>query len=217
MIAAAGLGSRLGHGLPKCMLEIEGRTILSRLLETVSLQTDRIHVVVGYREELVIDYCATHHRDVVIVRNPDFRTTNTITSMAMGSRGLSGQLLFVDGDTVIEHSSLAAFVAAGQSSEILVGVAPARSDDSVYVTLTNREEGPLRVTAFHRDQPSDYEWANILLAPQRVIAEKTGYVFEALEPLLPLPVTEVNLAEVDTEQDLARANAVVSAWERHAG
>ena len=29
VIAAAGLGSRLGYGIPKCMLEIGGSTLLS--------------------------------------------------------------------------------------------------------------------------------------------------------------------------------------------
>ena len=32
VIAAAGLGSRIGMGMPKCMIEIDGVTILSRLL-----------------------------------------------------------------------------------------------------------------------------------------------------------------------------------------
>ena len=65
VIAAAGLGSRLGHGLPKCMLEIDGRTVLSRLVDAIRPHTDRIHVVVGYREEMIVEYCALYHRDLV--------------------------------------------------------------------------------------------------------------------------------------------------------
>lgn len=213
MIAAAGLGSRLGHGLPKCMLEVEGSTILTRLIEAITPHTDRIHVVIGYREEMVIDYVSTHHRNVVLVRNRDFRTTNTITSFALGARGLSGQLLFVDGDTVVRPSSLASFVAHGVGRAVLVGTAPALSDDGVYVTL---DEGSRTrdVVAFHRDNPSAHEWGNIFLAESQVLAGHNGYVYEALEALLPLPTAELELAEVDTERDLHRARATVRAWER---
>lgn len=211
MIAAAGLGSRLGHGLPKCMLDVHGTTILSRLIEAIAPHTDRIHVVVGYREEMVIDHVASHHRGVVLVRNPDFRTTNTITSLRLGARGLDGQVLFVDGDTVVRPASLSAFIQAGAQHPVLVGTAPAQSEDGVFVTV--EADGEPQVRAFHRDNPSPFEWANILLAPREVLATGSGYVFEVLEPLLPLPRATLELAEVDTEQDLARARDVVAAWD----
>lgn len=215
MIAAAGLGSRLGHGLPKCMLEVGGTTILTRLIEAIEPHTDRIHVVVGYREEMVIDYVASHHRNVVLVRNPEFRTTNTITSLLLGARGLAGQLLFVDGDMVIRPGSLAKFVAHADQHSVLVGTTAAASDDGVYVTLQDMGGSEL-VTAFHRAGPTSHEWANVLLAPTDVLAGHHGYVYEALESLLPLPAVEIELAEVDTESDLSRARSAVSDWERSA-
>jgi CTP:molybdopterin cytidylyltransferase MocA len=215
VIAAAGLGSRLGHGLPKCMLEIGGTTILTRLVDAISPHTDRIHVVVGYREEMVIDYVATHHRDVVLVRNPDFRTTSTIASLTLGARGLSGQLLFVDGDTVVRAPSLADFIARGTQHPVLVGTAPAASEDGVYVTLDDNATND--VLAFHREDPADHEWANILLGPSELLAGHTGYVYEALTAQLPLPTASLELAEVDTAHDLRRAHAAVAAWESTGG
>lgn len=210
MIPAAGLGSRLGHGLPKCMLEIDGKTILTRLVETLREHTDRIHVVVGYREELIIEHCATYHRDVVLVRNTDFRNTNTITSLALGARGLDGKLLFVDGDTILEPGSLAGFLETGENHDVLLGIAPAKSEDTVYVSV-DHDRGV--VTGFSRETTSDYEWANLLLAPSAAIAGSTGYVYEALEPQLPLAAASVDLAEVDTEQDLRHAKSAIAAWE----
>mgnify|MGYP003131060655 FL=1 len=56
VIACAGLGSRLGLGLPKCLIEVDGKTILTRLIESLRPHVSRIHVVIGYREELVADY-----------------------------------------------------------------------------------------------------------------------------------------------------------------
>ena len=82
VIAAAGLGSRIGMGVPKCMIEKEGITILTRLITTLRPHIPFIHLVIGYREEMVINYCSIHHRDVVLVRNPDYRTTNTAYSLS---------------------------------------------------------------------------------------------------------------------------------------
>jgi CTP:molybdopterin cytidylyltransferase MocA len=212
VIAAAGLGSRLGHGLPKCMLEINGTPILSRLIDVIAPHTDRIHVVVGYREELVLDYVAGHHRDVVLVRNPEFRSTNTISSLAKGARGLAGQVLFIDGDTVVRPSSMTEFLGNGAEHPVLVGITPAASDDGVYVTVDESGTTP-QVQAFHRDNPTPWEWANTLLAPQEVLAGFSDFVYQALEPRLPLPAAPIELAEVDTEQDLARAREAVGRWE----
>lgn len=212
MIAAAGLGSRLGHGVPKCMLEIRGRTVLSRLIETLSAHTDTIHVVVGYREELVIDHVAAHHRDVVLVRNPDYRTTNTITSLRIGSRGIRGPVLFVDGDTVIEPGSLATFVATAATLPILMAVAPASSEHAVFTTTTG-DGASLEVTSFDREVAQPFEWANVLVADRAVLAEGDGFVYEALEPLLPLAAAPLELAEIDTESDLEQALRTVARWE----
>jgi choline kinase len=92
------------------MLEIDGRTILSGLVETLEGLVPRIHVVVGYREELIVEHCARYHRSVVIVRNPEFRTTNTARSVALGARGILRKALFLDGDLVISPESLRGFV-----------------------------------------------------------------------------------------------------------
>jgi choline kinase len=197
------------------MLDIEGTTILTRLIQAVEPHTDRIHVVVGYREEMVIDYVAAHHRNVVLVRNPGFRTTNTIASMVLGARGLTGQLLFLDGDMVTRPESLARFIDEGSGHSVVVGVTAATSEDGVYVTLEESKDGRV-VVAFDRANPTAYEWANVLLAPVDVLAGHHGFVYEALEPLLPLPAAEIELAEVDTEGDLARARSSVAGWERSA-
>lgn len=211
VIAAAGLGSRLGHGLPKCMLELQGRTILSRLINSLEGVVERIHVVVGYREELVINLCANLHRKVVIVRNPAYRTTNTVQSMALGAQGLEGQTLFLDGDLVIEPKSLYAFLADAQQHPMLAGIAPSQSENPVNVVLTDVEaSGLTRITAFTRESVYPNEWANVVVGPARLLDNAAGYVYERLEEHLPLVCCSLNLREIDTVADLERAKRFVA-------
>jgi choline kinase len=212
VIAAAGLGSRLGHGLPKCMLQVEGRTVLSRLIDAIRPHTDRIHVVVGYREELVVEHCALYHRDVVLVRNPDFRINNTLTSLSLGARGLRGQLLFVDGDTIVRQHTLEAFVSRGKRCPTLIGVTHASSEDAVFVS-TSGDGDSLQVESFSRESQGAFEWANLMLAPSELASQGDGFVFQAIEPLLPLPASIVEVVEIDTENDLAAAQASVRRWD----
>jgi CTP:molybdopterin cytidylyltransferase MocA len=211
VIAAAGLGSRLGLGLPKAMLEIDGLTVLSRLIHTLEASVPRIHVVVGYREELITQHCARHHRSVVIVRNPDFRTTNTARSMSLGGRGFRSKVVFLDGDLIVSPASMDRFLARAANEEVLLGTTPAGSEQAVYVHLDSPEgtPGSGRVTRFSRSESSAHEWASVLVAPPDLLDDVDGFVFEYLEGLLPIPAQSLTLCEVDTPGDLEVAERFV--------
>ena len=212
VIACAGLGSRLGMGLPKCMIEIGGRTILSRLVDSLRPRVPRIHVVVGYREELIIDYCARHHRDVVIVRNTDFRETNTAHSLTLGSVGFSRKVLYLDGDLIIDDGSLGAFVNRAADVDILVRTTRAKSSQAVFVTTRDTKDGHREVTGFHRDPATAHEWANLFAGPPSLLRHGSRYVYECIEPMLPAPSHDVELFEVDTPEDLAEATSGVATF-----
>jgi choline kinase len=212
VIAAAGVGSRIGLGMPKCMIEIEGKTILTRLIETLRPEIPVIHVVIGYREEMVNDYCAIHHRDIVLVRNPDFRITNTAYSFFRGASHLPGKVLYLDGDLVISPGSLEKFIAAARERDILVGVTKAKSEHAVFVLGENLGE-VTRISSFSWDKKSELEWANVFSAPNDLMRGVPGYVFERLTEHLPLDGYMLELAEVDTTEDLVTARE----FARHMG
>lgn len=215
VIACAGLGSRLGMGMPKCMIEVGGMTLLSRLIETLRPLVPRIHVVVGYREELIIEHCARHHRDVVIVRNPAFRTTNTAHSIRMGSVGMNEKVLYLDGDLIIEPDSLRRFVDAAATVPLLIGATRAKSSQAVFVSVgEDAHRQPALVTAFHRDPTTPWEWANVFVGPPALLVEGTRYVYECIEPSLPAAARPLDLYEVDTPEDLELAEAGVRDFRR---
>lgn len=208
VIAAAGLGSRLGHGLPKCMLEIGGKPLLTRLIEMLEPHVRRIHVVVGYREELIINLCANFHRKVVVVRNPDYRTTNTAHSNALGAAGCTGKVLFLDGDLVIDPVSMNSFLDEASKNEITVGVTKAHSEGPVYAhAKSEATTSRAIIERFSREDASNLEWANIVAGPASLMNDANGYVYERLSGLLPLPACELDLREIDTTADLELAKS----------
>lgn len=201
------------------MLEIGGMTLLSRLIRTLEPLVPRIHVVVGYREEMVIELCAREHRDVVIVRNPAYRSTNTAESMSMGARACRAKTLFLDGDLLIEPRSLRAFVEEASRHEVLMGISTTRSEQPVCVELADNatwEGAPRLVSGFTRDERLPYEWANVVAGPPGLMDGVPGYVFERLRERTPLPALPIELREVDTRADLDMANEFArSVLDRH--
>ncbi|MDR6956358.1 choline kinase [Pseudomonas brassicacearum] len=208
VIAAAGMGTRIGLGMPKCMIEIEGKTILTRLIEMLRDHVSLIHVVVGYREEMVIEYCAQHHRDVVLVRNPNYRSTNTAYSFAKGAAAITGKVVYLDGDLLIAPDSLANFLKIAAETDILVGLTDAKSENAVFAECSEKDE--LLITSFSRTETSPYEWANIVSGPSNMLTDASGYVFERLADHLPLQGKLLALAEVDTAADLIAARTFVN-------
>lgn len=204
VIAAAGLGSRIGMGMPKCMIEIGGTTILTRLITSLRSHFPIIHLVIGYREEMVIKYCLTHHRDVILVRNPDFSTTNTAYSLSKGSQHLSGKTLYLDGDLLISPESLTKFLAASRGRKILVGLTDAKSENAVFVH-GDVSGDIINISGFSRNEQSNLEWANVVVGPNDLMRGAPGYVFERLIEHLPLEGHMLELAEVDTSDDLIAA------------
>jgi len=206
VIAAAGLGSRLGCGVPKCLIEVEGVCLLSHLIRCVERHVEVIHVVVGYREELIQEYCSTHHRNVVLVRNALYRSTMTSSSYALGAKHLDGKILYLDGDLLMAETECSKFVEAAVNVPVLVGITGTKSDNPVYVS-TVHTGGTTKVTGFSYDHASSHEWANVLCAPADFFSESSGHVFHTLSAHLPLPAHEIVLYEIDTDNDLKNASA----------
>ncbi len=98
IIIAAGMGSRLEHFTdekPKCMVEIDGRSILSYQLEALDRAgVDDIHIVRGYLSDQLVVEGATYYE------NPDFRQNNILQSLFFAEDAIEGGLVTTYSDIV---------------------------------------------------------------------------------------------------------------------
>jgi NDP-sugar pyrophosphorylase family protein len=209
VIAVAGLGSRLGLGKPKCLVEVAGRRIIEYQLELLRDVPD-VRLVVGYMEHEVIDVALKLREDLTIVRNPAYRTTSTQQSYWLGSRYLATPCLYLDGDIIFEPVTLHAFLACARANVPLIAVTEAKTEQAVFVAAQPGESEPfLRVDGFSRTASSPWEWANLAFLPPGVLVENGGNVFERLNAILPVKALPIISYEVDTDGDLAQAEAFV--------
>ena len=106
VILAAGQGTRLKpltDDLPKCLLDVGGKTIIFRQINALwSLGIKDIIVVVGYKADLVKEHIAKEcpYAQIIFVTNEDYATTNNIHSLALAMPYILSQYILLCGDVV---------------------------------------------------------------------------------------------------------------------
>lgn len=204
VIAAAGMGSRLQRGIPKALVEVNGRSILSYQLELLR-DFPHVRIVVGYHGEEAAAAAKALRPDIEIVVNRDYATTNTLQSYYLGVKDLDEPFLLLDGDIIPQRESLSAFLDYAQG-ETVIGIAPVNSEDAVFVHLDQNH----CIHSFSRTARSEYEWSNIAVVHSKLLADKNTYVYQQLEHFLPLPACLVERLEIDTPKDIQYAQTVLS-------
>lgn len=113
IILAAGMGKRLKdltQNNTKCMVQVNGQTLISRMLNQLEkLHLSRIVIVVGYKGHELIEYIAglEIQTPIVYVENTIYNKTNNIYSLALAKEFLRQEdsLLF-ESDLIFEDAVL---------------------------------------------------------------------------------------------------------------
>lgn len=202
VIAAAGMGTRLGIGNPKCLIEINNKAVLEYQLDLLR-EVENVFIVVGFMEEDVMNFVHKIRRDIIFVRNANFRHTKTLGSFYLGAKLIDGSTIFMDGDMIIEPKSFAEFLnaAATAKDKMLIAVSKRISDDPVYCDVEEGENGST-IRGFSYDKKSAYEWANVVYMPAAWMEDGMSHTFEHLQKFLPASAKIIDRLEIDTPEDL---------------
>ncbi len=117
IILAAGMGKRLKEltqNNTKCMVKVNGVTLIDRMLHQIDRQhLSRIVIVVGYEGQKLIDYIATLNINtpIIYVNNPIYDKTNNIYSLSLAKDWLCKEdTLLFESDLIFEDSVLKVLV-----------------------------------------------------------------------------------------------------------
>lgn len=128
VILAAGRGRRLSEDVdlekigPKCLLTINGYTLLERMVsDLVSFDVDTINIVVGYKAETVQSVCTTlskkYGASFNLVNNNDYLSTNTAYSLDIGLDDVEdGNVVIFNGDMLYDYNILKNILATKQTA-----------------------------------------------------------------------------------------------------
>lgn len=199
VISAAGMGTRLGLGCTKALVEIEGKTLIERQLEILK-DYDDIRVVVGYQAEKVIEVVNSIRKDVTFVFNHDYRNTGTGASFSLGAKYGREYVVALDGDLLVHPDDL--IKAIEYEGSCVGGTTP--STDNPWTMPTKMIRGVENVVGFSKEE-GEYEWTGLAKIRLDQLQPGTGHVFHIIEPLLPLPMIFIRTKEIDTVDDYERA------------
>lgn len=197
VIAAAGLGSRFGAGLPKCLLQVNRKPLIEYQLKLLKNVED-LRIVIGFREHEVIETVLKYRTDVIFVRNPLYRITSTLASYHLGSSGIFERCLFMDADILFDPFSFAQFIEYCAEIKVdIIGYTDAKTNDAIYVGISEKK----RVLSFSREHSSKFEWANVCYINPSLLQPDGESVFEQLEKYLPIQGKHIISYEIDTPSD----------------
>ena len=118
VILAAGTASRLRpltSTTPKCLLKVNGKTLLERTLDNfISNGIAEFLIVTGYLQEMIIDFVKTNYPElnVKFLYNKDYATTNNIYSLFLAEEFACGNdFILSDSDILFSKDIITALLA----------------------------------------------------------------------------------------------------------
>ena len=191
VICCAGMGSRLGIGTTKALIDVDGQPIIYRQLDLLQ-EFDDIRIVVGFQAERVIDTVNKYRNDIVYAFNYDYEHTDIAESLEKGLLGVRENVLIMDGDVVICPEDFEKI--AHWNGECICFCKPS-SSEPVYAKVENGN-----VTGFNT-RNGEYEWCGIAKIRGNNLAMGKKYVYEMIADSLPITGLEIRAKDIDTPED----------------
>lgn len=189
------MGKRLGAGIPKALVDIDGKPLIIRQLEMLE-NYKNIKVVVGFQAEKVIEVVKNLREDVEFVYNNDYETTGTAASFSKGIANADEWVVAFDGDLLVNPDDLELLL--NYPGEVIGGCVPT-TDNPVLMTI---KDG--KVVSFSRNE-GDLEWTGLAKLKKERLEAGDKHVYMMMEPILPIDVLKISTREIDTQQDYENA------------
>ena len=204
VLSCAGIGSRLGLGQSKVLIDINGEPLINWHLKMFKDFED-LRIVIGFQANDIIETVLKKRRDIIFVYNHNYFDTKTGTSYYLGARHGNEHAIEWDGDLIVHPDDIAMCL---EYEGDYVGCSSSMSDDPVYVKCDENNQ----VLSFSREN-GDYEWTGPASLKKNKVKYTSVNVFNQIEEYLPLPLLKVRAQDIDTYDDYKRAIEILKEWE----
>ncbi|MBQ7018799.1 MAG: NTP transferase domain-containing protein [Bacteroidales bacterium] len=204
ILSCAGIGSRLGLGLTKALVQINGRSLISLQLELLK-DVEDLRIVVGFQANEIIDEVLKYRKDVIFIFNHHYFETKTGASFYLGAKHANDYVLQWDGDLLVHPEDVKKILTAEGE---FVCYSDISSEDSVFVKTD--EDG--NVLSFSREY-GQYEWTGPVCMKREKVPYTTQNVFNIIEEHLPMPGLKVKAYDIDTYDDYIRVSNIIKSWD----
>lgn len=203
VISCAGIGSRLGLGLTKALVQMNGASLISwqlRLFEKV----EDVRIVIGFQAGEIIEEVRRFRDDVIFCYNHRYFETKTGASYYLGARHANPETLEWDGDLLVHPDDVRKLL---ETEGEFICYGDISSEDTVCVRVD--EDGS--VLSFSREG-GDYEWTGPACMNRKHLTYCSQNVFNMFEPFCPMRGIKVRAYDVDTYNDFIRVSEITKDW-----
>ncbi len=193
ILLAAGRGRRLGSDQPKCLLSIEGKTLLERHLENLpAAGITTLTIVVGYMKESIEAALAALSPSIPVelIENPRFVHGSIVSLQVAADRLLEGGI-WMDADVLYPPALMAGLVKSAHPNCVLLD---GRSDESGEEMMVGTRGGHAKKIA--RRVGKEWDFAGESVGFFKVSAEGGRVMKRLLDE-------EVNAGRLDQEYEAA--------------
>lgn len=203
VISCAGIGSRLGLGLTKALVQINGGSLISWQLKLFKDVKD-LRLVIGFQGNEIIEEVRKYREDVIFCYNHRYFETKTGASFYLGARHANEEIIEWDGDLLV-HPDDVKLLLSTEGEWICYG--EKTSEDAVFVHTNEKGE----VVDFSRES-GDYEWTGPACMNKHNLTYCSQNVFNMFEPYLPMRGIKVRAYDIDTYNDYIRVSEITKDW-----
>lgn len=203
VISCAGIGSRLGMGTTKALIDVMGRSLISWQLELFK-DVEDVRIVVGFQAHQVVEEVIKYRPDAIFVYNHNYFTTKTGASYFLGAKDAREYVIGIDGDLLIHPDDIRRLL---EYQGEWIAYADKMSDDGVYVNVNSVGD----VLSFSRVN-GDFEWTGPCCLCKKNLKYTSENVYNQLESYLPMHGIKVRACDIDTYDDYQRAVKFIESW-----
>lgn len=203
VISCAGIGSRLGLGLTKALVQINGGSLISWQLKLFEKVED-LRLVIGFQAGEIIEEVRRLRDDVIFCYNHRYFETKTGASYYLGARHANPETLEWDGDLLVHPDDVKMLL---QTPGEFICYGDITSEDTVCVRVD--EDGS--VLSFSREG-GDYEWTGPACMHKKHLTYCSQNVFNMFEPFCPMRGIKVRAYDIDTYNDFIRVSEITKDW-----
>lgn len=203
VISCAGIGSRLGLGLTKALVQINGASLISWQLKLFR-DVEDLRIVIGFQGNEIIEEVLKYRKDVVFCYNHRYFETKTGASYYLGARHANHETIEWDGDLLVHPDDVKVLL---QTPGEYICYGDITSEDSVCVRINEQGE----VLSFSREG-GDYEWTGPACMEKKHLTYCSQNVFNMFEPLCPMRGIKVRAYDIDTYNDYLRVAEITKDW-----
>jgi len=144
VILAAGVASRLRpltNNIPKCMVRIYGKSLLEYQLDAYrEANIKEIFIVVGYKANLIIDYCnKIKDLNITIIENKEYLTTNNMYSLYLVKNIIKNNAFILNNADLIIEKDIVKLMVQDKRSDLIMVDTEQYNNESMKICIDNNK------------------------------------------------------------------------------